>query len=124
MINRGLLPVVLAGVLLVACTASPPASAPPPSARPASPASAAGLPGMPPVADAHNVDADSGANMLSAAAKAARPLVYVPHDRSGDVWVIDPATFAVVGKYPAGKEIQHVVAGLRHEHPVRDRRQG
>jgi DNA-binding beta-propeller fold protein YncE len=35
--------------------------------------------------------------------------VYVPHTKSGDVWVIDPNTFAVVAKYPAGKEIQHLV---------------
>jgi hypothetical protein len=25
------------------------------------------------------------------------------------VWEIDPATFQVVAKYPAGREIQHVV---------------
>lgn len=47
--------------------------------------------------------------MLHPAAKEAKPLVYVPHAGSGDVWVIDPATFAVVGIYPAGTEIQHVV---------------
>jgi YVTN family beta-propeller protein len=46
--------------------------------------------------------------MLSAAAQAARPLVYVPHN-SGDVWVIDPATFQVVNRFPAGREVQHVV---------------
>lgn len=67
-----------------------------------------GLPGMPPVRDPHNVYADAGANMLSDAAKAAKPLVYVPHN-SGSVWVIDPATFQVVEKFPAGVEVQHVV---------------
>jgi DNA-binding beta-propeller fold protein YncE len=66
---------------------------------------------VPAVPDQHNIYANAGANMLSPAAKAAKPLVYVPHTRSGDVWVLDPATFAVVGKYPAGKEIQHVVPG-------------
>jgi DNA-binding beta-propeller fold protein YncE len=35
--------------------------------------------------------------------------VYVPHNRSGDVWEIDPATYEVVEKYPVGREIQHVV---------------
>ncbi|TVT24358.1 YncE family protein [Amycolatopsis acidiphila] len=75
------------------------------------PAASAGLPGMPPVHDAHDIYSDAGADMLSAAAKAAKPLVYVPHAKSGDVWVIDPATFAVIGRYPAGKEIQHVVPG-------------
>jgi DNA-binding beta-propeller fold protein YncE len=66
------------------------------------------LPGMPPVSDAGNVYSDAGPGMLSAAAQAARPLVYVPHN-SGDVWVIDPATFQVVDKFPAGDEVQHVV---------------
>jgi DNA-binding beta-propeller fold protein YncE len=66
------------------------------------------LPGMPPVSDANNVYSDAGAGMLSPAAQAARPLVYVPHN-SGDVWVIDPATFQVVNRFPAGTEVQHVV---------------
>jgi DNA-binding beta-propeller fold protein YncE len=67
------------------------------------------LPGMPPVSDPHNVYSDAGASMLNAVTKAARPLVYVPHTKSGDVWVIDQKTFAVVGRYPVGREIQHVV---------------
>lgn len=68
-----------------------------------------GLPGMPPVADPRNVYADAGANMLSAAAKAAKPLIYVPHTLSGEVWTIDPVTFAVVGRYHLGGELQHVI---------------
>jgi YVTN family beta-propeller protein len=68
-----------------------------------------GLPGMPPVTDANNVYAAAGAGMLSDAAKAAKPMVYVPHSGSGDVWEIDPATFQVVDKFPAGREVQHVV---------------
>jgi YVTN family beta-propeller protein len=67
------------------------------------------LPGMPAVTDPHDVYAAAGAGMLSDVAKAATPLVYVPHTSSGDVWVIDPATFAVVGKYSLGGELQHVV---------------
>jgi DNA-binding beta-propeller fold protein YncE len=67
------------------------------------------LPGMPPVTDLHNVYADAGADMLSAAVKAARPLVYVPHTKSGEVRVIDPATFATVGTHRLGGELQHVV---------------
>ena len=67
------------------------------------------LPGMPPVLDAHNVDAAAGAGKLAPAVTGDKPLVYVPHSGSGDVWVIDPATFQVVGKYPVGKELQHVV---------------
>jgi DNA-binding beta-propeller fold protein YncE len=65
---------------------------------------------MPPVADPHNVYGAAGANMLSDVAKAAKPLVYVPHTKSSDVWVIDPQTFAVVARYPLGHgELQHVV---------------
>jgi YVTN family beta-propeller protein len=77
----------------------------------ASPPAPAGnpLPGMPPVTDARNVDADAGAGRLSPVVAADKPLVYVPHSGSGDVWVIDPATFQVVAKYPVGKELQHVV---------------
>ena len=67
------------------------------------------LPGMPPVTDAHNVFAAAGPGLLSVVARAARPLVYVPHTKSHDVWVIDPTTFAVVARYPLGRELQHVV---------------
>jgi DNA-binding beta-propeller fold protein YncE len=67
------------------------------------------LPGMPPVVDPQNVYASAGTGMVADAVKGDRPLVYVPHTKSGDVWVIDPANFQVVGKYPAGREIQHVV---------------
>jgi YVTN family beta-propeller protein len=63
---------------------------------------------MPPVRDANNVAGDAGANMLSPAAAAATPMVYVPHN-SGEVWEIDPATFQVVRRFPVGTEIQHVV---------------
>ncbi len=102
---------------LAACS-GPAAPPPAPSATPAttasgtaSPAAAAGagLPGMPAVPDAHDVYADAGANMLSAAVKDAKPLVYVPHTRTGEVWTIDPATFAVVGRFHLGGELQHVV---------------
>jgi YVTN family beta-propeller protein len=66
------------------------------------------LPGMPPVTDAGNVYAAAGAGMLGPAAASARPMVYVPHN-SGAVWEIDPVTFQVVAKFPAGTEVQHVV---------------
>jgi len=91
----------------------PPTSAavlptPPPTSAPPSPVVDV-LPGMPPVTDPANVYSDAGAGMLSPAAQAARPMVYVPHNRSGDVWEIDPVTFAVVDRFPAGTEVQHVV---------------
>jgi YVTN family beta-propeller protein len=68
-----------------------------------------GVVGMPAVPDPHDVYADAGANMVQDSVKQDRPLVYVPHSGSGDVWVIDPTTFQVVAKYPAGRELQHVV---------------
>ena len=108
---------VLCAVLaaLTACAAAPapavtPAAAPTPAPGPAPVVpTVSGLPGMPPVRDAHNVYADAGPGMLSEAAKAARPMVYVPHTKTGEVWTIDPATFAVVGRYRLGGELQHVV---------------
>src|SRR4051794_88453 len=90
-----------------AASSSRSASVPPPSAPPSPTIDV--LPGMPPVTDASNVYSDAGANMLSPAAQAAKPLVYVPHSGSGDVYVIDPATFQVVDRWHAGTEVQHVV---------------
>jgi DNA-binding beta-propeller fold protein YncE len=105
--------VVLAALTALAACAGPAPSdtapGPAPSAPSAPTAPADPLPGMPPVTDPGNVYAAAGPGMLGDAARAARPLVYVPHTKSGDVWVIDPATFAVVGRYPAGVEVQHVV---------------
>jgi YVTN family beta-propeller protein len=112
--------VLMALVVVVACAAPAPGAAPPAAAAStegtetatatANSAPATGLPGMPPVMDPHNVYAAAGAGMLSAAARAAKPLVYIPHTKSRDVWVIDPATFAVVARYPVGTgELQHVV---------------
>lgn len=86
-------------------TADPTTAAPTTSAAPTVPNQ---LPGMPPVLDASNVYSAAGAGMLSAAAAAAKPMVYVPHN-SGEVWEIDPTTFQVVRKFPAGQEVQHVV---------------
>jgi DNA-binding beta-propeller fold protein YncE len=83
-------------------------SLPPPSAAPTTPAVNV-LPGMPPVTDPKNVYSEAGAGMLSPAAAAAKPLVYVPHSGSGEVRVIDPATFKQVDQFPAGREVQHVV---------------
>jgi len=67
------------------------------------------LPGMPPVTDPHNIYAAAGVNMLGPAAQRAKAYAYVPHSKSGDVWVIDTQTFQVVDKFPVGVEAQHVV---------------
>ncbi|HJP73379.1 MAG TPA: YncE family protein [Pseudonocardiaceae bacterium] len=109
--RRHLIIAALAVVALASGCASAPAGSPAPrvTTPPVRAAGDAALPGMPPVPDAHNLYADAGANELSATAKLAKPLVYVPHNGSGQVWVIDPATFQVVAKYPGGVQLQHVV---------------
>jgi YVTN family beta-propeller protein len=67
------------------------------------------LPGMPPVTDPHNIYSNAGANMLGSTAQQSKAYAYVPNTKSGDVWVIDQATFQVVAKFPVGIEVQHVV---------------
>jgi DNA-binding beta-propeller fold protein YncE len=105
---------LLVALILAGCTASRASSdsatesTPKPSPPPSSSNASDALPGMPPVSDPNNVYSAAGAGMLSEPTRSAKPLVYVPHT-SGEVWVIDPATFAVVGRYPAGIEVQHVV---------------
>ena len=90
-------------------SASADASTSPPPAPPTPTPAIDSLPGMPPVVDASNVYSETVAGKLTPAALAARPLVYVPHNGSGEVMVIDPATFQVVDRFPAGVEVQHVV---------------
>ncbi|MGE0878732.1 MAG: hypothetical protein AB7L13_07575 [Acidimicrobiia bacterium] len=62
---------------------------------------------MPPLTDANNVYAAT--NQLNDVTRQARELVYVPHDTSNDVWVIDPKTYTVIDKYKSGAVSQHVV---------------
>jgi YVTN family beta-propeller protein len=58
---------------------------------------------------ATNVYAFDGANMLTGAARHARPLVYVPNSESATVDVIDPRTYRIVAHFPVGLLPQHVV---------------
>jgi len=66
-------------------------------------------PGMPPVVDRTNVYSEAGRNRLSRATASAPSRIYVPAIRSGDVTVIDPRTFQVVGRLRSGRNPQHVV---------------
>lgn len=75
-----------------------------PAAQALQPA-AASAPGAPAI----NLYAHTGANQLSPATEGALPRVYVPNLRSDDVYVIDPATFKVIDKFPVGRSPQHVV---------------
>jgi YVTN family beta-propeller protein len=77
------------------------------------PASAASpvqtVPGMPPVVDPANLYSETTADKMSPAAAKAPVRVYVPHLKSNDVWIIDPATLKVVDKFKVGTNPQHVV---------------
>ena len=67
------------------------------------------VPGMPPVTNVRNMYSNAGFNDFSPAVASALPRIYVPNLRSNDVYVIDPATFKVVDKFPVGHSPQHVV---------------
>lgn len=56
-----------------------------------------------------NVYAYDGANMLTGAARFARPLVYVPNSESASVDVVDPRTFKIVEHFAVGLLPQHIV---------------
>jgi len=56
-----------------------------------------------------NIYAGTGANALSAEAKKARPIVYVPNSRGASVTEIDPKTYSVIRTFATGKIPQHVV---------------
>ncbi|HYY26060.1 MAG TPA: YncE family protein [Candidatus Udaeobacter sp.] len=67
------------------------------------------VPGMPPVVDPTNLYSETRPEKLSATVAKHLSRVYVPNRASNDVWVIDPAMFKVVQKFPVGVHPQHVV---------------
>ncbi|PCE32506.1 YncE family protein [Burkholderia ubonensis] len=67
------------------------------------------VPGMPPVSNPANLYDDTQSGHMSTAVAGALPRVYVPNLRSNDIYVIDPATFKVVDRFPVGRSPQHVV---------------
>ena len=67
------------------------------------------VPGMPPVPDAKNLYSEIGPDKVSPALAAHLELIYVPHVRSNDVYVIDPKAFKVIDKFKVGLNPQHVV---------------
>jgi YVTN family beta-propeller protein len=67
------------------------------------------LAGMPPVLHRENLYSEAAAGRIGAAAAMALPRVYVPDVKSGDVYVIDPATMRAVARFPAGRHPQHVI---------------
>ena len=81
-----------------------PAAAPPSVA-----ATVATVAGMPPVADPANLYSETTAAKLRPDLAGDLSRVYVPHVRSNDVYVIDPATMKVERKFKVGLNPQHVV---------------
>jgi YVTN family beta-propeller protein len=67
------------------------------------------VPGMPPVLDPTNLYSETTAGKLSPAIANAPARVYVPHLKSNDVYVIDPATLTVIDRFKVGTNPQHVV---------------
>ena len=106
------LPAVLLALVLTGCAGGSPVTvAVRPSATPAT--SAAGSPSAPArrtevrpfTGDVYAADRPG---LLSPEAAKARPLVYVPNDRSGSVDVIDPTTYRVIRTEKTGHLPQHV----------------
>jgi YVTN family beta-propeller protein len=64
---------------------------------------------MPPIIDPHSIFSEAAPGKVSPQAAQDLPRVYVPNLRSDDVYVIDPATFRVVDRFPVGRSPQHVV---------------
>src|SRR5690348_18245751 len=67
------------------------------------------VPGMPPVLDPGNLYTGTAPDRLSPALGGVLSRVYVPNRRSNSVNVIDPATLAIVDRFPVGASPQHVV---------------
>jgi YVTN family beta-propeller protein len=65
--------------------------------------------GMPEYVSYANVYAAAGPNLLSDTVRGHRELIYVPHNDSDDVYVIDPTTYEVIDQFAGGPEPQHVV---------------
>jgi len=75
----------------------------------AAPPAVATVAGMPPVTDPANLYSETAAGKIAPAVANDLPRVYVPHVKSNDVYVIDPATLKVVDKFKVGINPQHVV---------------
>jgi YVTN family beta-propeller protein len=112
-LNRGVL-ALTAGTLLVACSTSVPSASSPaiasrlpsPSSSPAT--SAESLPQEPSPTPIGGVYAATTSGEIDPSLADVPERVYVPNELSGDVTVIDPATFEVVGHFATGAYPEHV----------------
>ncbi|MEU9125632.1 hypothetical protein AB0C96_38370 [Streptomyces sp. NPDC048506] len=87
----------------------PAAQSPRPVERAPVQAAKPGLPGMPPVLDAHDLYAADRPGKLSPQVKGYPSRIYVPNTNSDTVSVIDPKTYKVIETIPVGIQPQHVV---------------
>jgi YVTN family beta-propeller protein len=101
---RAATPALLALLFPLAAIAQSPAPGAPPAAS-----AIATVPGMPGVPDATNLYSEQMAGKVLPAVANDLPRVYVPHVKSNDVWVIDPATMKVVDKFKVGINPHHIV---------------
>jgi YVTN family beta-propeller protein len=69
----------------------------------------AGLPGMPPVVDPHNLYSEIVAGHFSTVVAGDLERVYVPERQSNEVSVIDPASLRVVDHFKVGLNPQHII---------------
>jgi YVTN family beta-propeller protein len=67
------------------------------------------VPGMPSVVDPSNLYSETKSDKLLPAFATLPPRVYVPLLKANSVWVIDPTTLEVIGKFKVGINPQHVV---------------
>ncbi len=67
------------------------------------------VPGMPAVVDPTNLYSETTRDKMSASLANVPVRVYVPHLKSNDVYVIDPATLTVIDRFKVGTNPQHVV---------------
>src|SRR5262249_30472092 len=67
------------------------------------------VPGMPPGPDPSNLYSETRPDKMSPAVAKALSRVYLPHPKSNDVYVIDPATLKVVDRFKVGINPQHIV---------------
>ena len=117
---------MLAVLCAAGCVRREPATSPPPQTPPGTaPSVSAGgaaraprhaaniqvgtIPGMPPVRDAQNIFSETRTGRFSPRVAQDLRRVYVPNLRSRDVYVIDPATFKVTGRFAVGRGPQHAV---------------
>lgn len=113
----------LVTIVVSACSASVspsgsamPSATPPSSSANASPAatasvsaaSAAPLPSAAPTQAPGGVYAATVSGQLAPAIADLSPRVYVPDEASGDVVVIDPATFKIIGRFKVGISPEHI----------------